>query len=105
MTRREGGEVKLTFDLTLSDVNKPQKISAPSSSEPLDNLLRQAAPLLGALQGQTPSVAPSTGGGATGGGQPAHGAAAAPATGANSAMLQCLQNATTAAEVQACASQ
>ena len=53
-----GGEVKITFDLTLSDVNKPQTVSAPSSSEPLDNLLRQVAPLLGALQGQAQAHGP-----------------------------------------------
>jgi hypothetical protein len=88
-----GGEVKLTFDLTLSDVNQPQNISAPSSSEPFNNLVKQIAPLLGALQAQAQPTAPSTGG------------AAPPTSGPNAAMLQCLQNATTAAEVQACASQ
>ncbi|MGZ8667688.1 MAG: hypothetical protein ACXWZM_11350, partial [Solirubrobacterales bacterium] len=90
---RTGGEVKVTFDLTLSDVNEPQTVSAPSSSEPVENLLRQAAPLLGALQGQASPTTPSTGGGST--------TPAAPAGGPNAAMLKCLQNATTAAEVQA----
>ena len=80
----------VNLDLNLSDVNKPQTISKPSSSEPLDNLLRQVAPLLGGLSAQA--------GGGTG-------VPAAPSGGANSATLQCLQNATTAAEVQACASQ
>jgi hypothetical protein len=98
---RKGGEVKLTFDLTLSGVNEPQTVSAPSSSEPFDNLLRQAAPLLGALQGQVQAAPPSTSSGAGGG----TATPAAPTGGANAAMLKCLQNATTAAEVQACASQ
>ncbi len=86
-----GNEVTVNLDLNLSDVNKPQTISKPGSSEPLDNLLRQVAPLLGGLGAQA---------GGSGTGTPA-----APSGGANSATLQCLQNATTAAEVQACASQ
>jgi hypothetical protein len=96
---RTGGEVKVAFDLTLSDVNEPQTVSAPGSSEPLNNLLREVAPLLGALQGQVPSTAPSTGSG-SGTTTPA-----APAGAPSAATLECLQNATTAAEVQACASQ
>ncbi len=47
-----GNEVTINLDLNLSDVNKPQTISTPSSSQPLDNLLRQVAPLLGGLSAQ-----------------------------------------------------
>ncbi len=86
----QGGELKITLDLSLNDVNKPQTIKAPSSSKPLNDLLRQLAPLLSGL------AAPATGGGTT---------TPAPTGGTNSATLECLQNATTAAEVQACASQ
>ena len=50
----------INLDLNLSDVNQPQTISAPSSSQPLDNLLRQVAPLLGGLGAQ------AAGGGSSG---------------------------------------
>ena len=34
-------EVDLNFDLTLSDVNQPQTIEAPSEAKPLNDLFRQ----------------------------------------------------------------
>jgi hypothetical protein len=95
-----GSEAKIGFDLTLGDVNKPQTVSAPSSSQPLDNLLKKFAPFLGGLGAQIGSSGGTTGG-TTGGGSSTP---VAPST-ANSALLQCLQSATTAAEVQACAGQ
>ena len=95
-----GSEVKITFDLTLSDVNQPQTVSAPSNAQPLDNLLKQLAPFLGGLGATVPGA--STGGAGAGG---SSSTPAVPSGGANSAMLECLQNATTAAEVQACAAQ
>ena len=87
-----GSETTINLELNLSDVNQPQTISAPSNAQPLDNLLRQVAPLLGGIGAQ------AAGGGSAG-------TPAIPSGGTNSATLKCLQNATTAAQVQACASQ
>lgn len=93
-----GDSVSIDFDLTLSGVNEPQTITAPTSSQPLDVLLQQLAPFLGGL-GASSGVAPSTGI------APSTGSAPVAPSGANSALLECLQSATTQAEIQACAGQ
>ena len=80
--------VTLQVTLTISDVNEPQTISAPSEAQPLANLLQQLG------------IDPSQLGGALRGGLRAGGALpqsggsqAAPSGGASQAYLQCLQQA------------
>jgi hypothetical protein len=80
--------VTLQVTLTISDVNEPQTISAPSEAQPLANLLQQLG------------IDPSQLGGALRGGLRAGGALpqsggsqAAPSGGASQAYLQCLQRA------------
>jgi hypothetical protein len=85
--------VNVDFSLTLSDVNQPQTITAPSNAKPLSDLLGQFG-----LPG-LPGVGGSTGGfsfpgGASGGGG-----------GANPAYFKCVQKAgSDPAKVSACAS-
>jgi hypothetical protein len=80
--------VDLNFSVTLTDVNAPQTISAPSNPKPLSDLLSQFG-LGGAIPGLggTGSLAPP---GGTGGGT-------------SSAYLNCVQQATSSAEINACA--
>ena len=80
--------VTLQVTLTISDVNEPQTISAPSEAQPLASLLQQLG------------IDPSQLGGALRGGLRAGGALpqsggsqAAPSGGASQAYLQCLQQA------------
>ena len=75
---------KLNFSFTLSDVNQPQTISAPSNPQPIAGLLGQIknSPLGGALGGATPSI-PNTGG--SGGGSVGGGG------GPSQAYLKCVQ--------------
>lgn len=109
----------LSIDVTLSDVNQAQVIRAPADAKPLDRLLRQlgvdTALLdalsgsgpggLGALQGLGGSGLPGLGGAAPGDAVP--GAADVPGvdSDAQQAYLECLRNATTPADLQACARQ
>ena len=80
--------VTLQLTLTISDVNEPQTISAPSEAQPLADLLQQLGidpgQLGGALRG---------GLGAAGALPQAGGSQAAPSGGASQAYLQCLQQA------------
>ena len=90
--------VTLEVSLTISDVNEPQTISAPSGAQPLANLLQQfgidPSQLGGALRG---------GLGAGGALPKSGGSQAAPSGGASQAYLQCLQQAQGEAAVTECA--
>lgn len=75
---------KLTFSFTLSDVNQPQTIAAPSNPQPIAQLLNQikSSPLGGLLGSGSTSI-PNTGGtsGSVGGGG-----------GPSDAYTKCIQN-------------
>jgi hypothetical protein len=92
------GSVALEVSLTISDVNEPQTISAPSGAQPLANLLQQfgidPSQLGGALRGGLGAggALPQSGGSQT-----------APSGGASQAYLQCLQQAQGEAAVTECA--
>ena len=75
--------VNVNFSVTLSDVNQPQTVSAPSGAKPLTGLLQQFGingSALGAL-----------------------GAASGAGAGGSSAYANCLKGATSAADIQKCA--
>ena len=110
-------EVDLNFDLTLSDVNQPQTIEAPSEAKPLNDLFRQLGvnplSLLGNNGGLNLNGLSGAGGaggaggigsllqgisGATGG----TGGGSAP-SGMSQAYLNCIQGASTPADLQKCA--
>ncbi len=85
--------VNVDFAVTLSDVNQPQTITAPSGAKPLTDLLSQfglSSDALGAI-----GAAASSGGSLPGGS-----AGVSP-----QAYTQCVQSATTAADIQKCAQQ
>ena len=85
--------VNVDFAVTLSDVNQAQTITAPSGAKPLTDLLSQfglSSDALGAI-----GAAASSGGSLPGGS-----AGASP-----QAYTQCVQGATTAADIQKCAQQ
>jgi hypothetical protein len=88
--------VEVELSLTISDVNEPQTISAPSGAQPLAGLLQQLgidpSQLGGALRGGLGAGLPQSGGSPT-----------PPSGGASQAYLQCLQQAQGAAAVQQCA--
>jgi hypothetical protein len=90
--------VTLEFSATISDVNEPQTISAPTEAQPLANLLQQfgidPSQLGGALRGGLGS----------GGALPQSGGSqAAPSGDASQAYLQCLQQAQGEAAISECA--
>jgi hypothetical protein len=100
-------KVDLAFDLSFENVNEDQAISAPSGAKPLNDLFLKLGvnpiELLGAaegggLEGLLEGAAGGTGGGSSGGGSSTPGAS-------QQAYLQCLQEASSAADVQNCASQ
>jgi hypothetical protein len=87
------GTATISFDVTLGGVNEPQTVEAPSGAKPISELYKQIGfdpGTLGALGGLAPSTGGSTGG--TGGTTP-------------QIDQQCLQQAKTAADLQACVSQ
>lgn len=84
--------VNVDFSVTLSALNEPQTVSAPSSSEPLSSLLQQFGLGEGALD--------QLGAGISGG---AGGSTEAPGSGASQAYQQCLAQAQGADAVQQCA--
>ncbi|MGH2984344.1 MAG: hypothetical protein ACRDK5_08830 [Solirubrobacterales bacterium] len=90
--------VTLEVSLTISDVNEPQTISAPTGAQPLANLLQQfgidPSQLGGALRG---------GLGAGGALPQSGGSQAAPSGSSSQAYLQCLQQAQGEAAVSECA--
>jgi hypothetical protein len=77
--------VNVNFSVTLSDVNQPQTISAPSGAKPLTGLLEQF--------------------GINGSALGAIGAASGAGAGGSSAYANCLKGATSAADIQQCAQQ
>ena len=79
--------VDVDFSVTLSDVNKPQTISAPSDAQPISGLLSDLG--LEGLGGLGSSG--GSGGSVGGGGGPAP------------SYLDCVQNANTSAEIDKCA--
>lgn len=90
LAAQQGSSVEIKVQIKLADVNQPQTIAAPSGAKPISVLVQQIAPLLGALGSA------STGGAS---GTPS----ITPPSGANSAVLKCLQQAQTPADIQACA--
>jgi hypothetical protein len=89
--------VKVEFSITLSDVNQPQTVTAPTGAKPIADLLSQLGIPLSGLGGSIPGLPGSTGGsggaGRTGGGGP------------SAAYLNCIQSAQSAADVNKCAQQ
>jgi hypothetical protein len=95
-----GGEV--TADVTFSDINKPQQISAPASARPFGQLESDLANGgLGALTGGGP--APGAGGGAAGPATGDPGAAASTLPSEAQAYLGCVRKAGGSAALQRCA--
>jgi hypothetical protein len=97
-------KVDLSFELTLSDVNEEQTISAPSGAKPLNQLFQKldvnpiellelgsSGGLEGLLEGATPGGGSSSGGGS----------AATPSP-ENAQYLECLKNVGSAADLQKC---
>lgn len=90
--------VSVFFQLNLADVNKPQNIQGPASSEPLRNLLDRYGIDLGKLGNAL------RGGLGTSGALPESGGSTTPPSGsATQRYQQCLQQASGAAELQQCA--
>ncbi len=110
-------KVDITFDLSLSGVNQPQTINAPSGAKPLNELFQKLGvnpiELLGAASGKggLSGLSGSSGlgsllnglSGGAGGGSSSAGGAPAAAGGAQQAYLQCLKGATTPVDLQKCA--
>jgi hypothetical protein len=121
-------KVNLTFDLSLSGVNEPQTISAPSGAKPLNGLFQQLGvnpiELLGAASGKGglgglskglsggPSglgsilngLSGAAGSGSSGSGSSGGGSSSSAAGGGSQqAYLKCLQGATTPVDIQKCA--
>jgi hypothetical protein len=95
-----GAPDSLTLDLqlNLADVNKPQTIQAPANAQPLQNLFQK----LGVNPGQLGNAL--RGGLGTSGALPqSGGSTTAPSASATQAYQQCLQQASGAAALQACA--
>jgi len=122
-------KVGLTFDLSLSGVNQPQTINAPSGAKPINDLFQQLGvnpiELLGAVSGKgglsglsgssgignllnglsggAAGSSSGSGGGSSAGGSSSSGGASTGAGGAQQAYLKCLQGASTPAALQKCA--
>lgn len=106
-------KVEVELDLTLSDVNEEQDISAPSGAKPLQGLFQKLdinpiELLQGAssgeglgnlLEGVTGSAGSASGGSSSGGSS-----GGAPSGGNQQAYLECLRGAKTPADLQGCAS-
>ena len=122
-------KVNLNFDLSLSGVNEPQTISAPSGAKPLNELFQKLGvnpiELLGAASGQgglsglskglsggsssglgsiLNGLSGAAGGSSSGsGGGSSSGGASAAGGSSQQAYLKCLQGATTPVDIQKCA--
>jgi hypothetical protein len=91
-----GDTADIAFDFTLGDVNGDFSIDAPSDAKPIDELFSELGidpSALGAL---------GLGGGGSLGGGSAGGGSGSGSTGDPSAFFDCLNQATTAEEIQAC---
>jgi hypothetical protein len=103
-------KVDVSLDLTLTDVNQPQTISAPSGAKPINELFQQLG--INPLSLVGPGGLGGLSGGAGGLGGLLNGIGAGSAGGSSGsggsnpqqAYLQCLQRATTPADLQKCAS-
>ncbi len=84
-------KLNLDFSVTLSNVNEPQTITAPSNTKPLSDLLGQLG---------LPGL-PGVGGGAGGFNLPGGGGSSGGTT--NPSYLKCVQKATSPDEISACA--
>lgn len=98
------GSGRVTLDLTISDLNQPQTITAPKNAQPFSQLQDQLKGVVSGLQGQTPSASGSSGSGSSGsGGADTSGSSTTDAP--SSKYLDCLQKAgSDLGEVQKCAS-
>ena len=122
-------KVNLTFELSLSGVNEPQTISAPSGAKPLNELFQKlgvnpiellgAASGKGGLSGLSKGLSGGSGGlgsilnglsgaaggssSGTGGGSSSSGGASAGSGSSQQAYLNCLQGASTPVDIQKCA--
>ena len=70
--------VQVAFSLTLTDLNKPQTITAPANPKPLSELLGQLGGLLGGAGGGGAGALGGLLGGASGGSSGGSGGSAAP---------------------------
>ena len=84
------GAITISFTVEIDGVNEDQTITAPDNAKPLSDLIGSSGLDLGALGGLGGTTGSSSGGGASGGG---------------GKYLDCIQNATTADEINACAAQ
>ncbi len=91
--------VDVKFTITLSDVNEPQEIAAPSGAEPLDQLLSQFGLDTGSLGGLGSALGGASG---TGGAPEAGGSPAAPGDDAAAAYLECIGSAEGEAALEQC---
>ena len=82
------GEITISFSVEIDGLNEEQTITAPDNAKPLSDLIGSSGLDLGALGGLGSTG--SSGGGASGGG---------------GKYLDCIQNATTADEINDCAAQ
>ena len=98
------GSGRVTVDLTISDLNQPQTITAPKNAQPFSQLQDQLKGVVSGLQGQTPSASGSSGSGSSGSGAADAPGASTTAT-PSSKYLTCLQKAgSDLGAVQKCAS-
>lgn len=87
--------VDVAFGFEIGDINEDQTIEAPSDAQPIDQLLSEAGidlGDLGGLGGAVPELPGGSGGGGAGGGN-------------TDAYLECLSQATTPDEINACANE
>jgi hypothetical protein len=94
--------IQISFSVEIDGLNEPQTISAPANAKPIDSLLGDlgVSPGLlgGALGGSLPGGLPGGSGGSSGSG-------GSGGSGNSAAYLQCLQQATSPSDINACASQ
>lgn len=108
-----GEKVELEFELTLSEVNEEQTISAPSKAQPLEKLFQQLGinPLdllggggVGGLGGLIEGLVGGSSGGSSGAPEGSSGGEIeVPNLEESEAYLQCLQEVRSAADLQKCA--